>query len=61
MPRSVITHGTNFTEGCSNCPFWADGSDDRGYGCAIPVPIMECPYFRKMCEAEEAKQKTENN
>ena len=57
MPKSVLTEGTNFTEGCANCPFWLDGSDNRGYGCGIPAPIMECQYFRKMYEEEEAKNK----
>lgn len=57
MPRSVLEEGTNFTKGCKTCPFWANGEDDRGYGCAIPAPIMECPHFRKMCEEEERKQK----
>ena len=55
MPKSVITEGKNFTEGCVTCPFWSDGEDDRGYGCCIPAPIMECPFFRKMYEEEEAK------
>ena len=55
MARSVLEHGTDFTAGCKNCPFWADGSDNRGYGCAIPVPIMECKYFREMYEKNEKK------
>lgn len=55
MPKSVLTEGTNFTEGCSTCPFWEDGTEGRGYGCGIPAPIMECRYFRKMYEEEEAK------
>lgn len=47
------------TESCENCPFWADGTDERGIGCAIPVPIMSCPYFAKVCE-QEAKSEREN-
>lgn len=42
------------TEKCANCPFWADSTDDRGIGCAIPAPIMGCPYFAKMFNEQEA-------
>lgn len=45
------------TEKCANCPFWDDGTDDRGIGCAIPAPIMECPYFYKMFNEREAQRK----
>lgn len=41
------------TEKCQGCPFLADGTDDRGIGCAIPAPIMKCPAFAKMCKEEE--------
>ena len=60
MPRSVFEYGTDFTEGCEHCPFWADGSDNRGYGCAIPAPIMECKYFRQMYEKEESQARESN-
>ncbi len=43
------------TDKCAVCIFWADGTDDRGIGCAIPAPIMECPAFAKMY-AEETKK-----
>lgn len=59
MAKSVLTEGTNFTEGCGNCPFWNDGTKNingmTGYGCCIPAPIDSCPYFRKMREEEEKK------
>lgn len=61
MPKSIFTEGRNFTEGCGTCPFWADGTDNRGYGCAIPAPIMACPYFSKMYEEEEKKAKNSQN
>lgn len=40
------------TEGCKDCFCWADGTDDRGYGCATTQPIDRCPYFRAMMEKE---------
>ena len=65
MPRSVLTDGVNFTRGCKTCPFWSDGTNPLlgGYGCCIPAPIMECPYFREVYEAEEKqrKERTEQN
>lgn len=48
------------TEKCESCPFWADGTDDRGIGCAIPAPIMDCSCFAKMFNEREAVQRTEN-
>lgn len=48
------------TEKCVNYPFLADGTDDRGIGCAIPAPIMGFPYFAKMFNEREAVQRTEN-
>ena len=47
------------TEGCKNCPDWADGTDDRVIGCAAHFPIMLCPHFKAMCEAEESKENEE--
>ena len=45
------------TDGCATCEDWADGSDDRGLGCACHFPIMECPHFAKMTKKEEAKMR----
>lgn len=42
------------TEKCSGCPFWLDGTDNRGIGCNIPAPIMDCPAFAKMFKEEES-------
>lgn len=36
------------TPGCATCPDWADGTDDRGIGCACSFPIGECPHFAEM-------------
>lgn len=41
------------TDGCKDCPYWADGTDNRGIGCACCFPIMECPYFADMVKREE--------
>lgn len=54
MPKSCLDG--YLTEGCASCPDWADGSDDRGIGCAAHFPIMECPFFKKMVEEEEAQK-----
>ena len=36
---------------------WKDGSDDDGiFGCTTKLPIMLCPYFKKMYEEEEKKR-----
>lgn len=40
------------TPECEKCPYWADGSDNKGIGCATPYPIMWCKAFAKMCEEE---------
>lgn len=45
------------TPECKNCPDWADGTDNRGIGCATHHPIMWCPAFAKMYEEEESKEK----
>ena len=50
--KSILTDGVNFTKGCKTCPFWANGTNNRDYGCAIPAPIMECQYFREMYEKD---------
>ncbi len=44
------------TDECNRCPFWTDGTDDRGIGCAISAPIMLCPAFAKMYQEEESKR-----
>lgn len=41
------------TPACATCPNWADGTDDRGIGCATHYPIMWCEHFSKMCQEEE--------
>lgn len=41
------------TEGCKKCSDWADGSDNRGIGCACNFPIAWCPHFSKMVEEDE--------
>ena len=51
MPKSVLNG--YLTDKCEKCPFWADGTDERGLGCAIPFPIIECPFFRKIFEGGE--------
>ena len=48
------------TEGCKTCPDWADGTDDRGIGCACHFPIMRCPHFAKMYNEEEALRSAED-
>lgn len=42
------------TEGCRNCEYWHDGSDNA-IGCGCPFPISHCKYFRK---AEETNKVT---
>lgn len=36
------------TPACATCPDWADGSDDRGIGCACHFPIGDCEHFAEM-------------
>lgn len=55
MPKNCLEE--YLTEGCPTCPDWADGTDDRGIGCATRWPIMECPHFAKMYNEEEAKKR----
>ena len=57
MPKSCFDG--YLTEGCKTCPDWADGSDDRGIGCACHFPIMQCPHFAKMFNEEEAQRQTD--
>ena len=45
------------TPGCATCPDWANGSDDRGIGCATHYPIMWCGHFAKMFNEEREKQR----
>ena len=46
------------TEGGKNCPYWKDGTYGS-IGCGTHFPIMRCPYFKAMYEAEEAKEHEE--
>ena len=57
MPKSCFDG--YLTEGCATCPDWADGTDERGIGCATRFPIDWCPHFKKMWEEEERKYKEE--
>lgn len=41
------------TPECKNCPDWADGTDERGVGCATHYPIMWCKAFVKMFEEDQ--------
>lgn len=41
------------TPACKTCPDWADGPDERGYGCACHFPIMDCPHYAKAYKEEE--------
>ena len=55
MPKSCFDG--YLTDECANCPDWKDGSDDDGiFGCTTKLPIMLCPYFKKMYEEEEKKR-----
>ena len=47
------------TPACANCPDWADGTDNRGIGCACSFPIMKCPHFAKAYEEEERQRRKE--
>ena len=49
------------TKECANCPDWADGTDERGFGCATRYPIMWCPAVKRMFEAKEKKRKENEN
>lgn len=48
------------TPECANCPDWADGTDERGFGCATTVPIMWCPAFARMVEEDEKRRSDES-
>ncbi len=47
------------TDGCKNCEFWHDGSDNA-IGCGCPFPISHCEDFaemeRKNNQNEEIKE-----
>ena len=47
------------TEACATCPDWADGSDERGLGCATHYPIMECPHFARVFNEEQSNHEEE--
>ena len=55
MPKSCLDG--YLTEGCSTCPDWADGTDDRGIGCACHFPIDQCPHFAKMMKEDERAER----
>lgn len=57
MPRSCLDG--YLTDGCRTCPDWADGTDNRGIGCACHFPIMHCPHFAAMYEQEEREEREE--
>ena len=40
------------TPACATCPDWCDGTNDKGIGCGIHGPIMECAAFREIYEDE---------
>lgn len=48
------------TEHCEGCPWWADGTQGKGLGCATPFPIMACPHFKEMYD-NDPRNKTDNN
>ena len=35
------------TNGCRNCEYWHDGSDNT-IGCGCPFPISLCEHFAEM-------------
>lgn len=45
------------TPECKDCPFWLDGSDEKGYGCGAPFPISHCPSFEDLMNEYEQKAK----
>ena len=45
------------TPGCASCPDWADGTDDRGIGCACHFPISWCSHFAEMEKNHPRNQK----
>ena len=53
MPKSCFDG--YLTDECKNCPDWKDGHDGE-LGCTTKLPIMLCPYFKKMFEQEEAQR-----
>ena len=46
------------TDGCKDCPDWKDGTDGS-FWCGTHLPIMWCPHFKEMYEAEESKENEE--
>lgn len=50
MPKNCLVE--YLTPACASCPDWADGTDNRGIGCATHFPIMECVHFAKMYQEE---------
>ena len=56
MPKSCFDG--YLTDECAKCPDWRNGDEyGDGVGCATTLPIMLCPYFKKMWEKEEKKHK----
>ncbi len=58
MPKSCLDG--YLTDGCKTCPDWADGTGERGIGCATHLPIMLCPHFKAMYEQEERERVAES-
>lgn len=59
MPKSCLDG--YLTPACATCSDWADGTDDRGLGCACHFPIHLCPDFAQMMREEELKSAREKN
>ena len=60
MPKSCFDG--YLTPKCANCPDWRDGDVyGDGIGCYTSLPIMLCPYFKKMFEEEEKKKGGNDN
>ena len=57
MPRSCFDG--YLTDECKDCPDWKNGDNDDGIiGCATRLPIMLCPYFKKMYEERAENERT---
>ena len=56
MPKSCFDG--YLTDECKNCPDWKDRDNNDGvFGCATKLPIMLCPYFKKMLEQDEKERR----
>lgn len=45
------------TDECDGCLFWGDGTDDKGIGCDLPAPNIDCPFFAKVYQEGQSEQK----